>query len=420
MDFYSAWPFFVCIAALLVLASTPVFAAADAPGSQGRLATLDGLRGFLALAVVFHHAAIYRGFLMHGRWEMPPSHFYVQLGPFGVAMFFMVTGYLFWSQLIQKDGRPDWLRLYVGRVFRIGPLYLAAIAAMLAVVMVGTGFRLNVRPAQLASQVGAWSMLGFLPGPDVNGYPVTGLLLAGVTWTLRYEWLFYLGLPAAALAARCCRTHLAPVLIGLAACFLIMVLQPGSPALTQKAAFAALFLSGMACASLHKHGLAAPLPAAVSSALVLALVAASFWFPAIYAAGPILLLGGAFYLITSGCTVFGLLASVPARRLGDISYGIYLLQGLALAAVLRPGPMRAAALASPAGHWLLVMLGTAVLVLVALAAHVAIERPGIALGKAAAAALRRRAPRASPAVPAGLAAHQPGTSESPRPSARCI
>jgi peptidoglycan/LPS O-acetylase OafA/YrhL len=55
----------------------------------------------------------------------------------------------------------------------------------------------------------------------------------------------------------------------------------------------------------------------------------------VYAAGPIILLGGAFFLIISGAKLFSLLSSRPARRLGNVSYGIYLLQELIMTLVLR-------------------------------------------------------------------------------------
>ena len=108
-----------------------------------------------------------------------------------------------------------------------------------------------------------------------------------------------------------------------------------------------------------------------------------------FATTPVILLGAVFYLITSGCTVFGLLTCRPACRLGDVSYGIYLLQGLALAVVFRPGPLRAAALASPVHHWLLMLFCAVLLVVAATTAHVLVERPGIALGRRVAALLEK-------------------------------
>ena len=401
MNFYSIWPFFVCVVLLLGLASTPAFAAADAPPSpaHNRLTTLDGLRGFLALAVVFHHAAIYHRFLLDGRWELPPSKFYTILGQVGVAMFFMVTGYLFWSRLIKDGGQTDWLRLFVGRVFRIGPLYLTAISAMLILVFCETDFRITVTAMQLVRQVGPWLMLGILSGPNVNGYSGTSLLLAGVNWTLYFEWMFYLSLPIMSFLVIERRRYPPLILGGFLACLLwILFYSWHAGRQTLDLICAALFLSGMACAWLHARGLIVPIPDQISSLIVITLLTITFTvFSTIYAAGPIILLGVTFYLIASGCTIFGLLVSRPARRLGDISYGIYLLQGLVLAIVFRPHPMRDAALASPAQHWMLTLLCTAVLVAVATATHTIIERPGIALGRKVAALLPPRRSAPSPA-----------------------
>ena len=98
---------------------------------------MDGLRGFLALSVVLHHASIYHQFLQQASltsaaWSAPPSRLYLTLGMAAMSMFFMITGYLFWSRLIgdkfKDQGAQGWGRLYVGRIFRIGPLYLTALA----------------------------------------------------------------------------------------------------------------------------------------------------------------------------------------------------------------------------------------------------------------------------------------------------
>ncbi len=59
-------------------------------------------------------------------------------------------------------------------------------------------------------------------------------------------------------------------------------------------------------------------------------------------------LGGAFFLIANGVTLFGVLGTRSAKRLGDISFGICLLQGLAMTALFAPDRARAFGLASPA------------------------------------------------------------------------
>jgi len=392
IGFYSTWPFFVCIALLLAIASTPLFKAADTPPglSNKRIATMDGMRGFLALAVVFHHAAIYHRFLSDRVWIGPPSHFLNLLGPVGVALFFMITGFLFWSQLIRSGGRPSWISLYTGRLFRIGPLYLAAVALVLAIVAERTGLRLRVPAPSLLEELVRWLSLGVLPGPNVNGYAETGLLLADVTWTLQWEWYFYLSLPILALFARRKGMHLRFVLVALVACQAYLHLYRGGP---YKPAIgsAMLFLLGMLSASLSQEGRLVRLPDAGSSTLLVVLLVLVFQFdqPSVSSVSQ-LMLGAILYLVISGSSLFGLLKTRPAIRLGDVSYGIYLLQGLALGLIFRTSFSRRHDLGSPFDHWMLCLACAVLLVGVATATHVWIERPGILVGKRVATALRRR------------------------------
>ncbi|MBI0534233.1 acyltransferase [Roseomonas sp. KE2513] len=403
MDAYSIWPFFACMGLLFAFAASPALAMADTPPGQGsnRLAALDGLRAFAAFAVVFHHAIYYRTFLSDREWGGPAvPGFYTLLGHAGVAIFFMVTGYLFWSRLLRESGKPAWLPLYLGRIFRIVPLYLLAVGVMLGVVFLETGDGLNVPLAVLVTQVARWFAFDFLGSPDVNGYPNTSLLLAGVVWTLRYEWIFYLLLPLAALAARDRRMHLPAISLALAVCLAWLVLNPTHWRKIEVVC-PTLFLVGMACASLHRLDLRPRLPDGLASCAVLLLLAMTFaGFSSAYDVGPIILLGFAFYLIASGCTVFGLLTSRPARRLGDVSYSIYLLQGLVLAAVLRPAPMRDIALGSPLGYWALLLLCTLLLVAVSTVTYALVERPGIALGRRVVASLPKRPAEEGRAAPA--------------------
>jgi peptidoglycan/LPS O-acetylase OafA/YrhL len=101
------------------------------------------------------------------------------------------------------------------------------------------------------------------------------------------------------------------------------------------------------------------------------------------------MLAFSFQLIISGVTLFGLLVSRPARRLGNISFGIYLLQGPVLAASFLVPGVRSAALASPLGHWVVMAVDAILLVLLSTATHAMIERPGVRLGKTAIAWMRR-------------------------------
>jgi peptidoglycan/LPS O-acetylase OafA/YrhL len=374
------------MSALLALAATPLFKAADTPPSpsRNRVSTVDGLRGFLALGVFFYHAVVYHEYLIDGKWVLEPSRLYPLLGQTGVAVFFMITGYLFWSQMLNAAGQPSWLRLYVGRLFRIGPLYLLAVTAMLAIVFSRTGLQLHVPPLQLARQIGVWLLLGAAKGqPDVNGYSAW-LVLSGVTWTLRLEWLFYLSLLVTSRAARSPRTHLPFAAAGWAMCLAFVAWHTKPLPIAPLSVSCLLFFSGMLCASLQKKGLTVRLPKTVASALVALIIGVVMsMFSNANQAISVVLIGFAFFLVLSGADLFGLLSSRAAIRLGDVSYGIYLLQGLVLTLVLPFDPVRAFALGSPVKYWATVLLCAVLLVTVACIAHVLVERPGIRAGKQA-------------------------------------
>lgn len=370
------------------IAGSPALAVADRPRLSRRIATLDGLRGFLALSVFLHHGLVYRGYLETGEWRGTPG-LSEMLGSGAVALFFMVTGYLFWAHLIACRGRPDWMHLYISRVFRIAPLFMLATGtALLATFAAAPG--LIVAPTTLLGQITPYALLGFVPLDDVNGF-ATPLLLAGVVWSLRYEWLFYLALPLLALAARRAAWHLSFSLALLAAS--LVSLSFGSGPVEDKLVYvsATLFSLGMLSASLHALGLRRTFGWAGSVACLALLVVAVGCFSTAYSRPAMLILGAAFFLVASGCSLFGLLSSRAAIRLGELSYGIYLLHGLALAAVLRPAPIRALVLSSPLWHAALLVATMLVLLLCATLAHVHVERRGVRLGRRAArwAAARR-------------------------------
>lgn len=97
----------------------------------GRHASIDGLRGHLALAVFIHHGIIWHSYLRTGLWDAPASNLFNQLGQGSVALFFMITAFLFVGKLLDAKGKPiDWGRLYMSRVLRLAPLYLLAMLAL--------------------------------------------------------------------------------------------------------------------------------------------------------------------------------------------------------------------------------------------------------------------------------------------------
>jgi peptidoglycan/LPS O-acetylase OafA/YrhL len=374
------------MAVLLAVASIPVMRAADPPTHPKgpRISSLDGLRGFLAFAVFFHHAAISHEYWSDGHWTLPPSRFYALLGQLGVSVFFMITAYLFWTKLLKDGGRPNWIQLYTGRVFRIGPVYLVAAIWMLLLLFWKTRFTLHEPLGVVVRETAGWLALGMVWPHIVNGYAQTRDLVAGVTWTLFFEWIFYFSLLFTAIPIRRRANDLLCTGGALTANTVYLLLTSHSFTLIRRGSlYAEFFLIGMTCASLEKRGLVARMPRLWSSVLGGLFVGFVFltYDDVNNAAIPALFLGAAFYLIVSGCDFFGLLTAIPARRLGNVSYGVYLLQGLILMCLLSLPPVRRFFLASPLHHWATMMGAAIILLAVATVVHVFVEDPGIDLGR---------------------------------------
>jgi peptidoglycan/LPS O-acetylase OafA/YrhL len=382
MDLYSIWPCVLLLAfVLLMMGLDRPFAAIDGRGqrSSGRYPAIDGLRGLLAFGVFGHHAVLMHGYLQTGIWRVPPSDFYTMMGEVGVALFFAITGFLFWGKLLQERGAPDWAQLYIGRFFRIAPVYLAVVSVVLLVVWNRTYFELQEPLPAVLFDTARWLGLGVLGQPDVNGYPDTGRLLAGVTWTLRYEWLFYFSLPLLALFARVA-WHLWFTVLGLAACCVLYALGREHAAI-----YAGLFFCGMIAASLAYCGWRIPDRSNLALAAALGCLMLLFThYSSTVGVTQVLLLGILFGVFSIGGTFARILAAKPVRRLGEISYSLYLLHGLVLTAVFSVGTIRGYAMADHFSYWLVVGLCGLLTVLAATLSYLFIERPGIRLGKAVA------------------------------------
>ena len=365
------------MAIILLLAGTPLLKWADTPPKTvpGRVRSIDGLRGLLVLGVLFHQAASYHQFLQTGIWDLPPSRFYANLGQVGVTMFFMITGYLFWAQILKAQGRPNLTKLYVGRIFRIVPLYLFLVVVILVTVGVLTHWHLEQPPRLLVMEVARWLTGGVLGGGDVNNYLDTARISAYVTWTLHWEWLFYASLLVTSFFAR------GPILGTLLPLVGLLVAAALSQFYQDDFAFAAvlIFCVGMTAASARRV-FAKPLKVpqwVLSTGIVGCLALVLLLFKNVCSTLPILILGVAFVLVMFDGTLFGLLLTRPAKRLGDISYGVYLLQGPIFFLVFASASVRAFANGSAWSYWTVVIIAALALTIVATATHVLIERPGI-------------------------------------------
>lgn len=300
--------------------------AADAAHAAGaaRFGYLDGLRGYLAFAVFLTHAASSVGWYATGIWTWPDSVVYTLCGRVPVALFFMITGFLFTRKVSTTRGRLDWKRLYTGRLRRLAPLYLLVTAAIFVVVGQKTGWALRDPPTTLAVSGFKWLGLGVLGHGNLNGLRQT-VLIDPAMWTLRYEWIFYAALPVIACVATPRR---APLLV-VATLILVFALHVDAVIIN--------FLFGAFAALIHVHWPQAPrLRHSLAAVAALAALGASA-LPAArgYGIAQSLLLFPLFVCALYGNRFFGALTAPSARVLGLVSYSVYLTHGVLLYAGLQ-------------------------------------------------------------------------------------
>lgn len=275
----------------------------------GRATMLDGLRGWLALGVFFSHAVVMRNYFLGGKWGESPAWFYGMAGQIGVSLFFMITGFLFWRRVLRERHVLDVDALFSSRIRRIVPMYLCSVLFSLAVVGGLSQFTLQVSLVDLIRQLRPWFSFGFAYAGEINGVSNAHYINA-VYWTLAFEWGFYIALPLLAILAR-----------GRG----VLLLLPVAVVYCLQAPVTLNFIAGAVSAVLvekkiireqFKSVLLTPIP-------LLALIAV-LAFPSAYAVAPVGLMSVFFLFIIGGNSLFGLLASRPARLLGSISYSIYL------------------------------------------------------------------------------------------------
>lgn len=342
--------------------------------------TIDGLRGYLAVGVFIHHAVIYYRYLTEGIWDNPASSLYTQLGSINVSLFFMITGYLFWGKIISCQGRPSWINLFIGRAFRIGPVYFFMTGLMLLIIFTKTSFTLQEPLGKVLLQVAPLLLFGlFEPGNVINGFNGPKGITAAVTWTLRYEWLFYLIiLPFSAFFARNRKHHLLYAAVVLSLCLASSFFKKGS---SSNLLLAAFFI-GMVCASLKANEYRIR-----TSDRVMSIIAAfALWFvffepTPTYKTVQTVLSGIAFFIIVNECSLFGLLTQKSAQRLGEISYGIYLLQGIVLFTFVQIPEIRSLAISTSMHYWGFLLIEAFTLIIIAYIAYYFLEKPGIAMGR---------------------------------------
>ena len=142
---------------------------------RGRLEFLDALRGIAALTVAVQHIAETNWVAVLG-W----SHHWFRPGEFGVLVFFLCSGFIIPASL---ERRNDIVEFWIGRLFRLWPLYLVTLGLILL------AFQLSER---ITPPAGYRPVQDTLFNTTMLQVFSTRPLVIGASWTLGSELVFYL------------------------------------------------------------------------------------------------------------------------------------------------------------------------------------------------------------------------------------
>ena len=341
---------------------------APLPAGGGRYASLDGLRAFLAMGVVCSHLASYRErFFVDGTWSWPENWLLRYAGEASVMLFFMITGFLFWSKAIASGGRLNAWDLYRNRFLRIMPLYGVFCLVVLAFAAARSGFTLRVSRSQLLLDLGKLALPGAFPKDPINGVDPTMLTLQ--VWTLAYEWLFYLSLPLLSVFSR-----------GIAGFSLLLVLLVVYVFARRFVGWIPPTTFAMGMATAHLRTLVDPKPwmRAKGTALIVLL---GILVPVLLGKSAqgklgLAVFGLLFLAAVYGNTFLGILTLKGSRRLGEISYSIYLIHPPILyAALLGLNATHPVTALSSGAFWLCSLGILCIVCLCASATYEAFEKP---------------------------------------------
>lgn len=352
----------------------PISHSSASPAAAGRLAALDSLRLLAATLVLVQH-------LFEGG---PQAAWAVGWAPgvAGVALFFLISGYVI---PLSVGPRLRLAPFLTRRLFRIYPLYLATLAALL----VGGMTDVLPRWADMATASPARWAANLLLIQDFVGQPA----FLGVSWTLIIELIWY-GLFAVAVIAWGGRAGdrlvaAAPLLLlGLALLSMLTGIRVplGRPTMIYAA------ILGFQFCRWHRGeitGLALGWSLAIFLAVTLLTTGVAFGVyhhPSItlgQAMGPWMAAPLLFAVVMIRGLAWSWLAQGWLPRLGAASYSLYLLHPMAIAFAER----WTGALAVPCG--VLLSFG------LALVGYHGVERPGIAWGRAVATRFSRPAEAAA-------------------------
>jgi peptidoglycan/LPS O-acetylase OafA/YrhL len=294
-----------------------------------RIPGLDGLRGIAILLVIFSHV------LQTYHWNQTvPFVWRIALGPTGVTLFFVLSGYLITALLLREHnqhGRISVAGFYRRRFYRIAPAFLVYLAIIATLAYMGV---VAAKWLDFAASLAFVANYAHLPWVLLH------------TWSLSVEQQFYLLYPLLLLWGLRQKTK-RPLLVVLVVTLFIPIavrwlnqvsgVWPIDAAYSSEGRADALAY-GCLCSIFQRHGSAQWQRSLQAGALPLAMALAAIAIALPVGTARILLhnslMGLATALALYACTIHpGLwltrtLDAAPLRAFGLISYSLYLWQQL--------------------------------------------------------------------------------------------
>lgn len=315
---------------------------------------MEGLRGLAVLLVFFvHFHALFGETLARGSWSHRVLEFLGTIGNAGVDLFFVMSGFLIYGALIRRE-TPFWSFMR-RRVERIYPTFLAVFAIYLAL-SVAFPAQNKIHGSTLGKSLYVLGNLFLLPGI----FSIQPIIT--VSWSLSYEFFFYLVLPLLILLLGARKWSSNSRIVAVAIVWLsfgALSLFAGIENRTRMISFVSGMILYEITASrtvrnrLGKFGELATVAAVLLAFILFYTVHRPRAHSAINPFVPIMVLSACFFLLSLYSFDFqGVLSRSfswsPLRFLGNMSYSYYLIHGLTLQAlalalqrfgILQPSPV---------------------------------------------------------------------------------
>ncbi|WP_435274804.1 acyltransferase family protein [Psychrobium sp. nBUS_13] len=339
-----------------------------------RKSNIDGLRGYLAILVIFHHFSLTYYWLVLGEWKAPSELYFQNFGKVGVGIFFIITGYLFIGKLIRNKFDISIKELMISRCFRIMPLYFFAFVFIFLIVMLNTNFHFVVSVKEFFISILRWFLFH---GSKINQFEDTRRIIAGVDWTLKYEWFFYFSVPVIAFFFKINKV----VSVSVVTAFVVYLFIFPIKLMAFTSIYFILFLIGG-----WIYYFEFSVKNIILDNLFYNIIAIGLLFFAIFISNPfsilqILSIALFFTLVVQGVSMFGLLKTEFSIFLGEISYGIYLLHGFILFGLYQFLLIYSMNNISLTHYFYFLPLISFIVILIASLTYIYIEKPSMEYGK---------------------------------------